>query len=239
VPLGFYFLAVLFILLSASGTLPSVKKKLFLIAGLFAGSAAWTKNEGILFLLVTSFVFFATLLKPQIFRQRKSELFYFSLGVLPFLLVLLYFKISLAPTNDIMQGQGSGTLGRLLEIERWQLTLKAFFNEMLHLGNGLMLILFLYLILLGVQKNKAGLYSLIRPALVLFIVLSGYFLTYIIMQYQDIAGLKRHLNDMSIKRLYLQLLPAALLLYFCVVKIPGDLINNVNISDTSGSLGGE
>ena len=51
VPLGFFFLSTLAVL-AVQDRLPETEGRLSVLAGLLAGAAAWTKNEGTLFVAV-------------------------------------------------------------------------------------------------------------------------------------------------------------------------------------------
>src|SRR6185312_14052577 len=121
-PLGFYFLATLVLLVlhdrRVSEGRPS--RGLLLLAGLAAGLAAWTKNEGMLFLIAVVAVRFVVEARARGWRLPVREAVIFGLGALPILLVLVYFKTQPAPANDLVVGQGlRETSARLLDLRRY------------------------------------------------------------------------------------------------------------------------
>ena len=73
-----------------------------LLAGMTAGLAAWTKNEGILFLAAIIAARFVTVARPRGLRAYLRELRHFVIGLAPPLAVLIYFKVALAPPNDLL-----------------------------------------------------------------------------------------------------------------------------------------
>jgi len=83
-------------------------------AGAFAGMAAWTKNEGILHLALIAL---AVLLD----ERRLRSLLLLSCGALPFLALLVSFKLQV-PANDLLQSAASAAFHRLLDPGRcWTL----------------------------------------------------------------------------------------------------------------------
>jgi hypothetical protein len=82
-----------------------------LAAGAFAGMAAWTKNEGALHLALIAF---AVLLDE---RRLRSVLFFLS-GALPFLALLVTFKLRVPP-NDLLQTSANAAFHRFLDPARW------------------------------------------------------------------------------------------------------------------------
>lgn len=115
VPLSAYFAcALIFILL---------KRPVW--AGVFAGLAAWTKDEGVLFCAV---------LLAGVAWFRRPELLRFLLGLLPGVLAAAGFKIFFAP---LLTSLFSGGLGaRLLDGGRYGLLVKALAGNLLALGAG-------------------------------------------------------------------------------------------------------
>jgi hypothetical protein len=82
-----------------------------LAAGAFAGMAAWTKNEGALHLALIAL---AVLLDE---RRLRPVLFFVS-GALPFLALLVTFKLQVPP-NDLLQASASAAFHRFLDPARW------------------------------------------------------------------------------------------------------------------------
>ena len=78
-------------------------------AGAFASMAAWTKNEGLLY-----FALFAAAVMLD--ERRVKPVAAFLAGALPFLLLLILFKVAWAPRNNLMI---SMAMGRVFLLERW------------------------------------------------------------------------------------------------------------------------
>ena len=104
VPVSFYYLAtiILFFLHDQS---PEGRRGILILAGVMAGFSGWTKNEGLVFLLSIPLARLAAPWKGWKTYQRAMSPFL--TGLLPILLVILTFKIGLAPSSDIL-----GTSGR-------------------------------------------------------------------------------------------------------------------------------
>jgi hypothetical protein len=81
-------------------------------AGAFASMAAWTKNEGLLHLLLIA----AALLLDE---RRLAAGAAFLAGALPILVLLVSFKLQYAPPNDLLQATLAGALQRAARPERW------------------------------------------------------------------------------------------------------------------------
>jgi hypothetical protein len=103
VPLALYFAAAM-VLLAGRGAL---------LAGVLAGFAAATKNEGIAFALVL-------LLALAVTRAGRRNLLSYSVGLAPLLALGAAFKFLIAPAADPTFHQGLGTMvGRLADPARW------------------------------------------------------------------------------------------------------------------------
>ncbi len=127
VPLSFFILStVVLILLYAS----QQKSGLLILAGLTAGLAAWTKNEGDLFVVAIV----AGLLIAFIKQDPRRRLGSFLAGLAIPLLIILYFKLFLAPANDILGGATSGFIQRIFEWPRHVAILKSFRSQILAIG---------------------------------------------------------------------------------------------------------
>lgn len=212
VPLSFFFLATVVLLLfsarSASGG-----RGFAALAGLVASLAAMTKNEGILFLVVASAIWWARPILSRRARWKFGEAIAFTACALPATLLLIYFKMRIAPSNYLVAEQGSAsTLARLSDWSRYAEIWKAFVHQTQYLGLdnwGLFPILLpLYAIfdwVLGRRERDedrgltAGLSALIGG-----LMLAGYVGVYLVTPY----NLPWHL-DSSLGRLLAHLWPIA------------------------------
>ncbi|MGE3172757.1 MAG: hypothetical protein AB7O97_09025 [Planctomycetota bacterium] len=108
-----------------------------LLAGAFAAAAAWTKNEGMLFLLALGLAALLPLRALGLARWRRLAL-PFAAGAAPVLAVTLWFKATIAVDNDLVAAAADGDLAALLlDPARWVAVAAFAFAELSKLGNGL------------------------------------------------------------------------------------------------------
>jgi hypothetical protein len=82
-------------------------------AGALASMAAWTKNEGSLYFLL---LLTAVLLDERRLKAGAA----FLAGALPFLALLIVFKTSFSPGNDLLQASLIAALHRGVDPDRWR-----------------------------------------------------------------------------------------------------------------------
>ena len=219
VPLAFFMLAttvLVFLHDRASGR----TQGLVALAGTAAAFAAWTKNEGLLFLASVIVARCAVLWKQRRWHGAVDDLRGFALGLAPVLAILAYFKLALAPSNDFVSGQSSsGTLVRLLDFQRYVEVARVFTREVRQLAdNGLVSavpLLFAYLLCVGVKVDAVDRRAVGTSLVTLALVLSGYVLVGLTAPDDYI----RLLNS-SVDRLLLQLWPTAVFTYFMIARPP-------------------
>lgn len=187
--------------------------RIALLSGLFIGLAGWAKNEG----LVAGIGFTAVWALITIRVDRKAFRDYVFGLAFPLLVVLL-FKLFLAPSNDLLSGQRD-IFDKLLEIERYTTILKQAFITLWNLGEAplsLFGIIILTALILGRSlQHIPGLWML--PAII-GIQLAAYFGTYLITP-QDLPW---HLST-SLDRLYIHVFPLALCWFFLWLRSPEEL----------------
>jgi hypothetical protein len=190
--------------------------RLALLIGLLVGLCGWSKNEGLAAILGFSLVFGWLALKKD---HRPAFRNYMSGLAFP-LLVIILFKLFLAPSNDLMSAQGS-SFGKLLELERYVIILKESGTMLWQLGNtpiSLIGLIILSALLIGSSTTRAPgmwtLYAVIGLQLLIYFVI--YLLTPLELTY--------HLRT-SADRLYLHILPLAFLLFFLWLKSPQELLS--------------
>ena len=123
VPLGFYILATL-VLLTLQDEAPETSYSVVWLSGLTVGFAAWTKNEGLLFVvcLVVARSLVAILRKSHrtgFAREARA----FLLALAPVLLILLYFKIQWASPNSLMTGHRNSVLDLRFTARKYRVSL--------------------------------------------------------------------------------------------------------------------
>lgn len=171
---------------------------LLTLYGAMSGLAGWTKNEGLLFILVSPIGFF---LAAQ--GTLKKSFLYYLAGIATPLILLLYFK-TLTPPNDLMIGIGSTLSEKLLDPSRYEMIIKSFWGDFTRREA---IFLAIYSVILFDRKNinfKNG--HLAVLALLLF-QLAGYGAIYVITP----NDLEWHLRT-SQYRLFMQIIPLAIFL---------------------------
>ena len=207
-PLAYFFLGTI-VLIYLYAT--SKKPGLLILAGFMAGLAAWTKNEGSLFVLVT----LAALL-IAFFRQNPWRVLgWYLLGLAFPLIIVLYFKEFLAPPSDVLSNGITRSIQQVLDLSRHITILKSFGADILSFGGwgiGILPILLVYALIFKLAPS-----SDLRPAylaigLILILQAIGYYGIYLITPYD----LQWHI-DFSLSRLVFQLYVPFLFLFFTIV----------------------
>jgi hypothetical protein len=210
IPLSFLFLAAT-VLFAMHDTDETSTTPFVILAGAISGFAAWTKNEGLLFLALLAAVRFVIVLTRRGASTALKELLFYSLGAAPCLITLFFFKLQLAPSNDLISaGHSVDWLRNLLDAKRHYLILKAFGNQLLHFGLWLINPLPFLLLYIVLNRNSERLVKVARltPVSLLAAMAIGYYIVYAI-QPLDLP----YLLDASLNRLLMQLWPLSL---FCV-----------------------
>lgn len=189
-PLAYFYLAamVLIVLHTRRG-----QPGLLALAGLASGLTAWTKNEGLVFLIAAAVTVwigqFQAVRKSRQDHPGKASL----RGLRPFLgglaiplAAVLLFKVSLAPPGDLISGQSlAEMLAKTLDPSRWGIILGAILQTLPQLGGWswpAVWILPLGLLLVGQAKSWLGSLIWLIPGLTLL----GYIGVYLITPY-DLA----------------------------------------------------
>lgn len=128
IPVGYFMLTAT--ALVVMGAQDPENKGQLILAGIAAGFAAWTKNEGLLFCVVIGFAFGTY----SLIRGSLRTFAIFSAGVACALLPVLYFKVRFAPPNDIMEGQGWIAVAQLFNGDRHRIILSFLRREITSFG---------------------------------------------------------------------------------------------------------
>ncbi|HSH82308.1 MAG TPA: hypothetical protein VLA19_27590 [Herpetosiphonaceae bacterium] len=213
-PLGFYLLATL-VLVSLS-RVPDAGPGALVLAGMTAALAAWTKNEGILFVLVIG----AVLVVGSTIRGERPPFSHgvlpFWLGALPGLVVVLVFKVVLAPRNDVVSARNLPLMvERMVDFERYAQVLAAVGREAIGFGRGAPVVLLLFALLLGRDRGVASASAGMLALAVVGLMAAGYGAIYIVTPHD----LRWHLAT-SLERLLLQLWPSLIFAVFMLVRAP-------------------
>ncbi|EKE02572.1 MAG: hypothetical protein ACD_20C00358G0009 [uncultured bacterium] len=215
VPIGFFILATIVLL-----SLNKNNYKLLILAGIMAGFAGWMKNEGLLFIFSTVIAYFVVTLLKKGWKTSIKQLLFFISGILPVLAVIVYFKIQFAPPSDIFLFQNpEQIIMKLTDFSRYFVTLSAFIGAICSMGGFIApILLLIYPFLMGTKISIETKSSILLAFVIMFLILTGYFFIYIITPYD----LNWHIKT-SINRLFVQLYPAFIFLYFMIVRSPEDI----------------
>jgi hypothetical protein len=127
------------------------------------------------------------------------------------LIIILYFKAKLAPSNDLVSALGWQTFSKPMHLSSYIFTVRSFFEEILKLIQ----LLVIYLLFLGITEKKGEKFATNLTFFSVVLMVFGYFVIYII-SYQD---LQWHINT-SLNRLLLQLWPSFVFAFFLFVRSP-------------------
>src|SRR5215510_849238 len=223
VPLGFFLCATL-ALFHLQDTLPEQTYRFFehgflVLAGVMLGFSTWTKNEGVLFLVAIFVARFVALAPAKGLKSYGRQLAIVGVGLVPVLLVVFYFKVTLAtPNRMLFPPQGPGFFEKLLDTSRYWIVLNAFVTEGLVFGKwvvSLTACLLFYLLLIGLSINQKEVTNVVASLIALGIMLIGYFMA-LVMSPLDLSG---HIAT-SLNRVLLQLWPSFILVFFLMVRTP-------------------
>jgi hypothetical protein len=232
VPLAFFILATL-ALLNVASRCPENPTGALVLAGLAAGLCAWTKNEGLLFMLIAAAGLLVTTVFSGGWRLGLQRTAGFIAGALPVLLIVVYFKTRIAPVNDLMAGLGPEAAAKLLDWGRYGQITRAFFvtglsftqgpidvraGMSLNPGTVGILLLAAYLFLTGIRIDREGRIGPIQTAAILVAMLAGYFVVYVLTP----LDLDYHLMT-SLNRLFIQLWPGILFAVFMIAGPPATI----------------
>jgi hypothetical protein len=212
VPLSFYVLAAIALValydrLAEANAAPA--NGILVLAGSAAGLAAWTKNEGLLFALAIVFVRALHTLRHH---RPWRPLLVLAISLAPAMLLIAGFKRFIAPpATEPFADQNS--LHKLALASRYRVILEWYGKEFLRFGEwafipGTLLLAGLYYAtrITSRQRNKPEAGFLIFVPL---LALAAYFIVYLITPSDLFWRLRFSLN-----RLFLQLWPGAIFLFF-------------------------
>jgi 4-amino-4-deoxy-L-arabinose transferase-like glycosyltransferase len=231
VPLAsFYLAAILLVCLYDSGR---NHPAWLVMSGMMTGLAAWTKNEGLLFALVLVLVRCVVVGASRGVRAWARELLPFAMGLLPILMVVLYFKFRMVgPASDlaIQTAAGHDAMGKVLEqtphaylsrlvaFDRYVLILKYIVKQALEFGDWVVMLppmLLMYLLVTGINEARKDRLAIYTGVLTLILMTGGYFMVYVITPHK----LEWQLN-FSLDRLLMQLWPLAIFTFFLLARTP-------------------
>jgi 4-amino-4-deoxy-L-arabinose transferase-like glycosyltransferase len=214
IPLSFYFLMTLVLL---TFFLKNIKNyQVLLLTGLSMGMALFTKNEGLLFFMLVTLIYFLFSVYIRNKQYSLSNYRYFLFPVVSILSVLIYSKFHFGLTSDLFNENSNQLLfSRLLDFDRYSLVTEAFLFRFIHFGGfqtDIPLAFFMYILVTGSAWEKKNISGIIFIFTLLICMLLGYFMIYIATPHD----LSWHLQS-SLERLFIQLWPSFIFLIFLTV----------------------
>jgi 4-amino-4-deoxy-L-arabinose transferase-like glycosyltransferase len=222
IPLAFFILATgvliyLYVLHKKPG--------LMVLAGLTAGLAAWTKNEGSVIVIAAGLA-----LVIAFFREKPLRILgRYALGLVLPLSVVLYFKFFIAPPSDVLSNGMARSIAQVLDPSRHAEILRFYWGEFLRFGRwgipglsiGIIPVLLIYFLLFnsGIIKKYPAAY--ITGITMLVIQALGYYAIYLITPYD----LTWHLSY-SIERIALQIFPLVAFLVLSASRSPESVLDS-------------
>lgn len=128
--LGLFFLVTCYFLIAGT---QKGQEKLMFIAGLSAGFAAWTKNEGLVFALLTLLYLIMSfwLQSEKLAREAwKSKFLPFCTGIAPGILTLILFKSVFPVRNDILAAVSNHSFSIFFDFARHAKILKHMWSSL-------------------------------------------------------------------------------------------------------------
>jgi hypothetical protein len=230
VVVGFFVLSTI-AMLSIYDTSPDEQNHVLLIlTGATAGFCAWTKNEGLLFLLLVLGVQLSSSIVRKGWTLFAQEAKAIMSGLLPVLAILLYFKLAVGPANSwvspVNNSAGNpiqyflepGTkIQKLTDISRYWMIARTMAGEIVRLGGrtvGITPLLLLHLFSAKVKRKDAV--DVQTGIAILALMMAGYFFVYLVTP----LNLAYHLRT-SLSRLLLQLWPSFVFVVFMATSAAG------------------
>jgi hypothetical protein len=210
VPLSFYVLATL-ALLCLQDRYPE-HPRFTVLAGLMAGFAAWTRNEGLIFVVAVILARALALFRSRHRAAIAPQVFRFLAGAAAPLAVLAVFKLRVAGPSDLWTEPAATVLKHLADPSRWILTLEGLLLILVNFGRFLIpivLALALYWYLVRFRADARDRVALSTAAVALGLTLAAQLLLDIL--FADNISVE---VATSFERILLQLWPAALLAFF-------------------------
>jgi hypothetical protein len=219
-PLAFFILSTI-VLFSLKDHYPNLSFRLLFLAGLTASCAAWTKNEGVLFLVLIILIRFIGEIRRNNWFGILKQFFYFFLGMSFVLSTLIYFKLSFAIANDLVNKTNLKKLGvYLFDIDRYLEVLLGMTKKIFTFNDHIISLLVVYFLISGVARSSFVKKGIASHVLLMSLMLGGYFFSYFISPF----NLEWHVKA-SMSRLIVQLWPTGVFLFFYCVRGPEKSLN--------------
>jgi hypothetical protein len=213
VPAGFFYVTAL-AMLSIPDAFPEDRHSWWL-AGLAAGCAAWTKNEGLVFVAVAILARVVASWRVKRLGAEWKRAGLIAAGAVPALAVVFWFKLVYAPPNYLFTEQRP-LVERLGDVSRYMTVAVEFGRQLLNFGGWLVppvIVAVGYLWLMG-RRNEGGAGR--TAALITLIAMTLAYASVYVFTTKDLNWQ----IDTSLARVLMQLWPAAVLVFFSYARDP-------------------
>jgi hypothetical protein len=187
------------------------------LAGFMAGCAAWTKNEGVPFVLAASLILFLPAFRPHTTSLWRAA--GFAAGLALPLAALAYFKLTVAPPTDLFAHRNSADLlAKISDSSRYLIILKSYIHTGWTFGGWVFNPFFLVLAFIGlkgVDRSILRSFGWCAGVSIIAFLLVAYFAIYVITPLE----LNDHLAS-SLNRLLMHVWPGCLLLAGMTARRP-------------------
>ncbi len=215
VPVSACYLATL-VCLALGSQRPHEATAWFGCAGLCAGLATWTKNEGWLFIGVVGVVWSGITWRDERWSAMRRSILPFALGAAPIVLYGLVFKQTLAPQSDLANNLSVASMvAKLTDPGRYGTIVSVYGRTFLTYGRGISVVLLVYSVLVGIDWPAEQRRIRSVALLTTLGLLGGYTVIYLLTPH-DIAW---HLGS-SLDRLVVQVWPSLLFGLFISTQSP-------------------
>jgi hypothetical protein len=225
IPLGFYILATVVLLVQAS--VRQWPSGLLALVGMFAGLAAWTKNEGLPFAIIACLV--------ALWRGGRRAGAWVTVAAAPGILLATALKLWLATGGEKMFPATAAEAAKMLvDPSRWVQIATAFARNVWDLGVPwahpiLLLAILAFALGFGPKDQTRSRWWLLLPAAGLLAADFGIYLI-------STTGLGWHLSTSS-NRLIVQIWPGVLFVFFLMVRPPQSLTQAAAVRPTPPKRG--
>jgi hypothetical protein len=178
----------------------------FVIAGATSAMAAWTKNEGVVFVLLM----FLVAVVVAVRRRDGRQLLWSIAGAAPVLIAVVWFKLALAPSSGLVEGQSlTVILTRLLDPARHRTVLELVAQHAMRWSAPIAFAVFPIVSVVAVWMAVRVGGAVRVMTMILGLLLAAYYVVYVTTPF-DITW---HVTT-SVDRLLVQLWPALVLTVF-------------------------
>jgi Dolichyl-phosphate-mannose-protein mannosyltransferase len=219
IPIGFFYVSTL-ALLTLQDELWENNNRLMILAGLMAGLTAWTKNEGLLFIIIVIAARFAVTFRKQGIKPYLRQMAFFLAGLAPVLIVIIYFKMTVvvAQNGYLSPLKESDLSSKIMDFSRYRIIADYLIRIGLGFGSwtvSIIPLLAFYFLLLGAKADEKRKKNVLACAITLGLMLAGFLMIYVISN-RDLTWL----IITSLERLLSQLWPGFIFTFFLLVKSP-------------------